>query len=93
MKKVVRHYTDRAVKDLASLDKSIAKRILIKIRTYSEVSDPLTHAKALTGNFAGLFRYRIGDYRAIFELDSKGNIIILTVLRIKHRKDIYRADL
>ena len=30
-----------------------------------------------------------GDYRAIFDLDKDGNIVILLILRIKHRKEVY----
>lgn len=93
MKRVIRNFASRAVKDLAALDKHIAKRIITKIRLYSVEADPLAHAKQLTGNFSGLFRYRVGDYRVIFEIDSKGIITILTILTIKHRKDIYRKGL
>lgn len=90
MKKVTRHYTVKAVKNLQSIDKALARRIVSKIKTYSETNDPLAKAKALNGPLSGLYRYRIGDYRAIFEIDSTGVVTILTILNIKHRKDIYR---
>jgi len=54
------------------------------IRRYSE--DPFKYANKLTDPRLGSYRFRIGDYRVIFDLD--GNKII--VLRVGHRKDIYR---
>ena len=41
---------------------------------------------ALSGEFRGLFKYRVGDYRAIYAKTSDGVLI----LRIAHRKDAYR---
>ena len=64
-------------------------RIVKKLRYFASQSNPMAYAKPLTGKFAGLFRFRIGDYRAIFRKDSDGELIILYVLKIHHRKDIY----
>ncbi|RJP62416.1 MAG: hypothetical protein C4539_18285 [Ignavibacteriales bacterium] len=55
-----------------------------KLKDYS--SSPYQHAKKLTDPVIGEYRFRIGDHRVIF--DISGNNII--VLRIGHRKDIYR---
>lgn len=90
MKKVERRYTRRALKDLQALEAKTARRILEKIKTYSEMDNPLSQAKSLSGVLEGLYRYRVGDYRAIFEVSSDGTVIILVILNIKHRKDIYR---
>ena len=89
-KNILVNYAVLAQKDLRSLDRSIAKRIVLKVQTYSEAEDPFAEAKSLSGELHGLFRYRVGDYRVIFELHADGSITILTVLRIKHRKDVYR---
>lgn len=67
----------------------MAKRIVLKIAENAQ-GDPLQKAKALQGDLMGKYRYRIGSYRAIFMLDESGNVILLTVLSIKHRKDIYK---
>ncbi len=83
-------YTLRAEKDLDLLEKSIAKRIVRKVEQYSNTTDPLATAKILSGSMIGLYRYRVGDYRVIFEVDKSGSVIILSVLTIKHRKDVYR---
>ncbi len=81
-------YTTQARRDLERLDKSIALRIVFKIKENSELSNPLVRATALAGRLAGRYRYRIGDYRAVFRCDNNGDIIILTILRIKHRREV-----
>ena len=90
MKKYVLIYAPSAQKDLLSLDHSISERILKKIKKYAEAPDALVTAKALTGNMAGLYRYRVGDYRIVFSVDEGGIVTILTILNIAHRKDVYR---
>ena len=86
-------YAKEASKDLLKMDRNVARRIVQKLESHCDSENPIKHAKPLTGNLSGLFRYRIGDYRAIFEVDTKGVITILTILTIKHRKDIYRTDI
>jgi mRNA interferase RelE/StbE len=81
--------TKHALDDLVKLEKKEAVRIASKIKQNSELANPLLRAKALSGVLAGIYRYRIGDYRALFEIDARGKITILTVLRIKHRKEVY----
>ncbi|MBT4384693.1 type II toxin-antitoxin system RelE/ParE family toxin [Candidatus Peregrinibacteria bacterium] len=81
-------YSENAVKELRKIDKQIAQRIIKKIHFFSEQKEIQTHAKKLKG-FVEKFRFRIGDYRAIFSIDKKGKIKILKILNIKHRKDIY----
>ena len=46
------------------------------------------HLKALTGEFEGLFKLRVGDYRVIYELIHSEQMIIVHV--IGHRREIYR---
>ncbi len=89
-KKVTIIYSESALKNLKQLDKVVAKRIVLKIKDNAEQADPLSRAKSLTGKLSGWYRYRIGDYRAIFSIDSNGKITLLKILQIKHRKDIYR---
>ncbi len=49
--------------------------------------NPRRHGKALTGNLAGAWRYRIGDYRLLCHIDD-GKLVILA-LTVGHRRDIY----
>ncbi len=89
VKNIKVQYTASSLKDLRKLEKNQAKKIVLVIQKYT-AKKPLEKAKSLGGIFAGLYRYRIGDYRVIFEYNDKNILIIITILRIKHRKDIYR---
>ena len=82
-------YSTNAREDLKKLEEKTAQRIIKKIFYFSQQKHPLTFAKRLTKVELGRYRFRIGDYRAIFDTDSRGNIQILMILRIKHRKDVY----
>ena len=77
-------FTKRAVKDVSKLEQQVKDRILLRLKEYK--NDPLAHAKKLTNPRLGTFRFKIGDYRVIFDLDDK----IIVVLRIGHRKSIYQ---
>lgn len=76
-----------AEKELSKLDKSAAKRIL-KFLKERVATDPRSSGKALRGDHAGLWRYRIGDYRVICEF--RDQTVSVLVVRIGHRKEVYR---
>jgi len=75
---------DRASKDLEKIDKKTQKIILLKIKEYS--SNPFRYSIRLTDTRIGDYRFRIGKYRIIFDIDGEN----LVVLRIGHRKNIYK---
>ena len=83
-------YTAAARKALKQIDTHIALRIVDKIHENTQLPDPSVRAKALTGNLAGLYRYRVGNYRVVFAVTQDNIIAIYTVLTIKHRKNVYR---
>lgn len=76
--------TQRALKDLESIDKKTKNRIVAKLKEYAK--EPLKHARKLISPRIGTYRFRIGNYRIIFDINGK-NIVIL---RIGHRKSIYK---
>lgn len=76
--------TDKAVKDLQNIDKMSISRIGKKLKEYSK--NPLVHSKPLIHFKIGSYRFRVGDYRIVFDLEDNKIII----LRIGHRKDIYK---
>ncbi len=80
-------YLDGVEKDLKSLDKAVARKILIRIESYL-IQSPHELGKPLTGDFRGYYRYRWGDYRVIYKIAEKE--ILVYVLRIGHRRDIYQ---
>lgn len=82
-------YTRKSLKDLQGLPADMSKRVLKKMRFFIDQKDPMLHAKELKGVLQGLFRFRVGDYRVIFTKDAKGHIIVITVVRIKHRREVY----
>lgn len=83
--------TNRARKDILGLPRHTAERIVKKLRFFSSAPDPLRYAKPLTNTEVAQYRFRIGDHRILFDTDVRGNIIILVVLTIQHRKDVYRG--
>lgn len=81
--------TDRAKKQLKKLDKCIASLIIGWLEKNIEgCENPRQHGKTLVENKAGQWRYRIGDYRVICEIHDEE--IVVLVLEIGHRKDIYK---
>ena len=79
-------YTKRAVKDIINLDGRIKSRIKEALEIYSDT--PLKHSEKLTNHETGTYRFRVGDYRIIFDL-HKDKIV---VLRVGHRREIYRKS-
>jgi mRNA interferase RelE/StbE len=76
-------YTKTAVKDIQKLDRVVKKKIKKKIELYAK--KPFFYAKRLIKPFLGSYRWRIGDYRLVFDLDRDRVVI----LRIGYRKEIY----
>lgn len=86
MYKVV--FTDKAIKELKKLDKSVSRIILAWIRkNIEDCDDPRKHGKPLVGNHSGKWRYRIGDYRIMAEIDD--GVITVFIVNIGHRRNIY----
>ena len=80
-------YTETARKQLKKLDKTMQKRILDYMDEVALLENPRSRGKALVENMRGLWRYRVGDYRVICEIQESR--IIISVLKIGHRKNIY----
>lgn len=81
--------TATAVKQLGKLDKSEAKRITGFLRQrLAMLDDPRGTGKALTGPQLGVYwRYRVGDYRIICEIQDSGPCVL--VIEVGNRRDIY----
>ena len=73
-------------KDLRTLSKADQKRTLDQIGKVL-AKDPYL-GKALTGEFKGLYRWRTGQFRVIFEIQKE--VLIILVLKIGHRKEVCR---
>ena len=81
-------FTPDADADLARLDKPIAQRVLKKLRWLAERFDMIT-PEPLTGEWQGVFKLRVGDYRALYTFSKSETIII--VHYVKHRREIYKT--
>ena len=82
-------FTDTANKQLKKLDKQSSKRLLTWIEDrIPNCSDPKLWGEALQANRKEQWRYRVGDYRIICEIQN--HILIVRVIEIGHRCEVYR---
>ena len=72
-------------RDLRRLDQAEAGRVLSKLA--AELPHRAESCPELTGKFAGLRKFRVGEYRVIFAI--LGESVLVT--RIAHRRDVYRG--
>jgi mRNA interferase RelE/StbE len=77
-------YTRRSERDISKLDPNTKDRIGKTLLRYAE--DPLRFAEKLSDPILGEYRFRIGDYRVIFDIQEDEIII----LRVGHRREIYK---
>lgn len=78
---------DTATRELAQLDKPVGRRIVERIRWLAANLDQIK-PEALTGNLAGLYKLRAGDYRVVYEIVHNEQTIVIHA--IGHRREIYR---
>ncbi|MBE9107867.1 type II toxin-antitoxin system RelE/ParE family toxin [Nodosilinea sp. LEGE 07298] len=78
---------NRAAKFFKSVDPSLSKRLARAFEVLEESPRQHPNIKALKGELAGRYRYRVGDYRVIYRIDDDAADVI--VLLIKHRRDAY----
>jgi mRNA interferase RelE/StbE len=82
-------YSDTALKQLRTLDKQTARRILNYLdERVAAGGTPRSAGKALTGPLGGLWRYRAGDYRIICDIED--TVMRVLVVQIGNRREIYR---
>ena len=77
-------YTHRAAKDIRRFDPAVKRRIGRTLLRYQD--EPLQHAEPLTDFSLGSWRFMIGDYRVVFDIEDSD----IVILRVGHRKEIYR---
>lgn len=83
-------FDEAALKELAKLDKPVARRIVAFLRERVAVlEDPRSVGEALKGSKLGDFwKYRVGDYRVIANIED-GALRVL-VLKVGNRREVYR---
>jgi len=78
--------TKNARKDLQTLDGVIRARIGKKLLYFAGQPNPLDSIKHLTNSAEGTYRWRVGNYRIVFDVDGTTFVI----LRVQHRREMYR---
>jgi len=77
-------WSEPAAEQLRKLDRQLAKRIFRKVSELQE--DPYRYVTKLVGS--PNYRLRVGDYRVV--LDIQGSILVILVLKVGHRREIYK---
>jgi len=83
--------TDVAERQLRKLDPQIQRRILDWLEDRIEnCKNPRHFGEALRGDLAGLWRYRVGDYRIVCQIRDER--VVVLVLAIGHRREVYARE-
>ena len=78
---------EQAARDLAKVDAVIARRTVSRIRWLAENLDDI-QPEPLTGNLAGFYKLRVGDYRVVYEVVHAEQMLVVHL--VGHRREIYR---
>ena len=81
-------FDERALKELKKLGGQAQRDIIAYLdKRVARNADPRRFGKRLKANLAGLWRYRVGDYRILCQIQDRELIVL--VVAVGHRKDIY----
>lgn len=80
-------YKKSVQRDLKKFSRAEASRLVNQIE--KELSEKANTYPVLKGQFAGLRKYRVGDYRVIYAI--LGDDVL--ILRIGHRRDVYKKEI
>ena len=81
-------WDSKALKEAKKLDRNARKKIVEYLEKRVLASqDPYQFGKPLKGNKAGIWRYRVGDYRILCQIEDQ--VLVVLVIAVGHRKDIY----
>lgn len=82
-------FVPEAAKELKKLGRSEAARIVKTLeQRIAPLDDPRTLGAPLTGEHAGYWRWRIGDFRVIAKIED--DRVLIVEVRVGHRREIYR---
>jgi mRNA interferase RelE/StbE len=84
----VYRFDERALKDLRKLGKQAQREIIDYLdERVTGDQDPRRFGKGLKAELVGLWRYRVRNYRILFQIQD-GELVVLLVA-VGHRKDVY----
>ena len=78
---------EKAIVKLAKGNRALLKKLDRAIIGLAENPAPV-NCKQLVGEDPPLYRVRVGDYRILYHVD--GDVLVVLVVHIGHRKDVYR---
>lgn len=82
--------TEKFDKQFKKLDRSVQAMVKTWIvKHLAGTQDPRLQGKSLSGNLKGFWRYRIGDYRLLAEIED--NKLIIIAVSIEHRSTVYKT--
>lgn len=85
----VYRFDGRALKELKKLGPQAQRDILAYLdERVAGDADPRRFGKGLKAELAGLWRYRVGDYRILCQI--KDRELLVLVVAVGHRKDVYK---
>ncbi len=79
--------TEQFDRDFKKLDRAIQQRVMAYLEEVEKLDDPRQRGKGLTANHTGVWRYRVGDYRILAQIND--NSLTVLTLNVDHRKDVY----
>ena len=79
---------DAAARELTRLDRPIGHRVVERIHWLAANLDNIK-PEALTGELAGLYKLRVGNYRVVYEILHNEQTIVIHL--IGHRREVYRG--
>ena len=82
-------FTRNADKAMRKLDKGVAARVFDELDEIAKLEDPRSMGKGLTENMSGLWRYRVGDYRIVADIED--DVLVILVVDVDHRSRVYRT--
>jgi mRNA interferase RelE/StbE len=79
--------TPAAERQLDQLDRPVRARIVKALARLAATPDPTAHCKALSGRLAGLWRYRVGDWRVVCDIQRRR--LLIEVVTVGPRGSVY----
>jgi len=79
-------FSAKASREFKKLDRTAQIRIFATLKRYTQKESPLRFAEKLTDRRFGAWRFRVGDYRLLCDIENQTIVIV----KVGHRRDIYR---
>lgn len=79
--------TDQFDREFKKLDRAVQRRLMDYLGEFATLDDPRQRGKGLAANHAGVWRYRVGDYRILAQIIDNTSTVL--VLRVGHRRNVY----